>query len=38
MREVLLEILDVIEKAGAITTDALRRLHEVARVPFAGAG
>ena len=36
MREVLLEILDVMDKADAITTDALRRLHEVARLPITG--
>ena len=38
VREVLLEILDLMDKAGAIQTDGLRRLHEVAGIPFAGGG
>ena len=37
-REVLLAILDRMNEACEITTDGLRKLHEVARLPIAGGG
>jgi hypothetical protein len=37
-RAVLLAILDRMEEAAEITTDGLRELHRVARLPLAGGG